>query len=208
MKNLFFLLTVIGLLIISCGKETKEIVNEPDKILFSDLNTPLAKSTVRYYDIEDHGVCTVNIPIPSDSSASILLDINNDQEDDFIIKLSHNYWEPTEYCGHCSIYEYDIQIQGIHSFDLIAHDDQFFVKYFDYSDTISLNNSWINNTTLLMQGGCLRPIFNLENKFIGFKHHEQIGWIKVISIPNNGISIENYAIHLTNNKLITAGQTE
>jgi hypothetical protein len=205
MKTRCLLFATITLIIISCKKDE----TQPDNIVFGNMSSTITKSTVRYYDIEDHSVCRVYIPIPTDSSTTIPLDINNDDENDFIIKLSHNYWVPTEYCGHCSIYEYNIIIQGVSSYDYIAMSDQSTTAaYFDNSDIISLDNMWTNEAILILEGGCIRPIFDIENEYIGFKHDKKIGWIKIESSANNGLTVENYAINLTDNNSIIAGQTE
>lgn len=197
----------IMFILISCDKEIDNI--KPDNILFSDLISPITKSTVRDWDVEDHGVCRVDIPVPKDSSTTILLDVNNDAETDFVIKLSHNYWEPTQYCGHCSVYEYDIKIEGANSYDSIAFSEQSYTpKYFGIQDTISFDNSWKSDAILIMEGGCVRPTFQIEDEYIGFKHNNQIGWIKVEPAPYNGLTIEDYAINLTDNKIIIAGQKE
>jgi hypothetical protein len=192
---------------ISCHKEKNKI--KPDDILFSNLSSPILASTVRDWSFENHGVCSVDIPIPADSSNTILLDINNDSDYDFKITLSHNYWEPTQYCGHCSVYNYDIKINGINSSNSIAFNNQSFkTKYFNNSDKISSENSWKNQAILTMKGGCMRPTFDIEGEYIGFKHNDQIGWIKIQQLANNGILVENYAINLTDKKSIIAGQKD
>jgi len=207
MKIRFLLPALIMLILISCNKEKDKI--EPDNILFSDLVSPITKSTVRDWYIEDHGVCIADIPVPEDSSTAILLDVNNDAENDFIVLLSHSYWEPTEYCGHCSIYDYRIRIEGTNGSDSIASLEQSTIAtYFGDSDSITFDNSWTSVAILVMKGGCVRPTFAIEDEYIGIKHNNQIGWIKVASASNNGLTIENYAINLTDNKIILAGQTE
>lgn len=202
-----FLAATIFMIIISCDKEKEEL--KSDDILFSDLSNPITASTVRDWDIEDRGVCSVDIPTPSDSSTIIFLDINSDTENDFKITLSHNYFETTEHCGHCSVYRYDIKIQGISESDSIACVDQSSIPaYFSISDTIAIDNDWTNDAILIMKNKCAMISFDIEGEYIGFKHDNQIGWIKIQSTSDNGISIENHAINLTENKKILAGQTE
>jgi len=208
MKNRFLILmAIIFVIMISCDKEKEDI--KSDDILFSELSSPIIASTVRDWDIEDRGVCSVDIPIPSDSLSIIDLDINNDAENDFRITLSHNYFEPTEYCGHCSVYRYDIKIQGIGVSDSIACVDQSYIpSYFCSSDTIAVDNDWTNDAILIMKNRCAMISFDIEDEFIGFKHGNQIGWIKIQSTSDNGVKIESYAINLTENRKILAGQTE
>lgn len=207
MKYSFLLLTAIVIMLISCEKEEDDI--KTDNILFSDLDSSITASTVRDWDIEDRGVCKVDIPIPGDSSTSIHIDINNDSKTDFIIELSHNYWVPTQYCGHCSIYEYDIKIRGANGSDSIASmSNSPIAAYFGYSDKISLNNTWTNEAILVMRGGCVRPTFIVGNDYIALKHNNQIAWMKIEEAPDNGLTIKNYAINLTENRSIKAGQKE
>ncbi len=197
------------MIIISCDNEKNEKEDiKPDNILFGNLSSPLAASTVRVWDVEDHRICRVDIPLPSDSSATIMLDVDNNNISDFKIVLSHNYWEPTQDCGHCSLYEYDIKIQGVNGSDSIAAavDKPLGARYFKDSYIISFDHSWTKQAILIMSGGCNRPTFTIESQYIGFKHNNQVGWIKLAPSSNNGLSIENYAINLTDYKTIKAGQ--
>ncbi len=206
MKNLLLFLTIGAIILTSCDKEDGI---EADQIIFSDLSSPVTASTVRDWDIEDLGVCKVDIPIPGDSSTTINIDINNDSKTNFIIELSHNLWVPTQYCGHCSIYEYDIIIRGVNSLDSIAYSDYPSVAaFFKDGDQLSLDNTWTHEAILVMRGGCLRPTFTVENEYIGLKHNDQMAWMKIEEAPDNGLIIMNYAINLTENKTIKAGQTE
>ncbi|MCF8360329.1 MAG: hypothetical protein K9H26_16365 [Prolixibacteraceae bacterium] len=208
MRNILFLSGIILLLFISCDEAYDEPETIPDAIIFSNLNAPISKHTVRYYSIQDHGVCRANIPNPGDSVTTINLDVNNDSTADFTIRLSHSYWEPTQYCGHCSIYSYDINIRGNSSSDSIAvaPDEPWVARYYGETDTISFDNDWGSELILSMKGGCVRPTFSIEDEYIGFKHNNLLGWIKLKPQENNGILVENFAINLSPNKTIRAGQ--
>lgn len=204
--KIIFLAAILST-VISCDKITEEI--KSDNILFSNLSDPISASTVIDWDILDRGVCTQKTPIPGDSSATILLDINNDAENDFKIALSHNFFPHTQYCGHCSIYEYNITIQGINSSDSITIDEEWGgAKYFGDSVTITFNNSWTDKAILKRENKCNPAYLGMIDDYVGFKHNNQIGWIKIHFTSINGLVIENYAINLTEQNSIYGGQTE
>ncbi len=209
MKIYLFLISALVLFVFSCDKNKLQVKEEPDNILFSNLPNPISESTVRYYNVENHTVCQVDVPIPTDSSTAISIDVDKDSNIDFIFNLSHNYWNPTQYCGHCSIYEYQITIKGVNINDAVAiYNQSQTTRFYAENDTVFNEISWANSTILIMEGGCMRPTFLLEDEYIAFKHNNMLGWIKLKDESNNGISIENYAINLTENKPIFAGQTE
>jgi hypothetical protein len=209
MKRTILFLAAFLVIISACEKDKNDDNEKLDEIWFSNLTNPVTASSVKDWDLQDRGVCQVDVPIPTDSSATILLDINNDSENDYMITLSHGYFEPTEYCGHCSAYRYDIKIKGIKTSDSIVCVDQSSIpEYFTDSDTITANKDWTNEAILIMKNRCAMISFDIEGEYIGFKHNNQIGWIKIQSTSDNGLTIENYAINLTDNNSILAGQTE
>jgi hypothetical protein len=199
---IYFLLIILS---VSCKKDSSV---EPDSILYQNLDPSIKMSTVRYYTIEDHSVCTANIPIPMDSSVSFDIDIDSDKINDFRIYVSHNKWESTQYCGHCSIFEYTIQITGLNPTDSISETPQYsrFPKWYDTTSIVSLKDYWDNVVYLSMQGGCTRPTVNLLDSYIGIRHKNKFGWIHIAPENNNGIEIKELAINLTDNKTIKAGQ--
>jgi len=128
-------------LIISCTKDSPE---KHDNIVYQKFYPAINMSSVQNYTLQDHAVCTAYIPNPEDSTITYNLDINNDQLPDFLIEVSHNWWEPTQYCGHCSIYEYQITISGINPGDSIGVDSNFsgFYASLDTLDEISHAEHW------------------------------------------------------------------
>jgi hypothetical protein len=198
---LFFILT----LLFSCTKKNSN--PKSDSILFKSLDSTIHINSVRSWGVEDHTICSVSIPIPSDSTSKIEIDINYDKINDFSIAVSHKLFIPTTYCGHCSIYDYGINIYGINSSDSIVSINQSSnATYFKNNDKINSKNTWAKSSILTMEGGCNRPIYKIDNEYIGIKHNNQVGWIKIKAAPNNGIIIENFAINLTDNNGIVAGQ--
>lgn len=192
-------------LAVSCKKDSEETA---DNILYKKLDPSTSLSTVRFYTIENLGVCTSQIPTPSDSSTYTDIDVDADSKPDYRITSSHNKWVETQYCGHCSIYEYNIQITGLSSTDYISvsSNGSSNVRYYEASTTISKADYWNNTVYLSMQGGCSRPIVDTRDSYIGFKHNNKYGWIHIAPVSNNGIEVKEYAVNLTETNSVKAGQ--
>jgi hypothetical protein len=205
MKKMVYLLAIILITNISCEKE-KEIV--PDNILFSNFCNPIVKSTVKDWKPYYPGGPMV-IPVPIDSTTSVFLDINNDLVNDFVINLSHGEFIYSICPGHTSFYCYYINIKGINSSDYIRSINRYgqnYSEYFRNGETIEFDNSWTNEAILVEKEDCPAVLVEIEDAYIGFKHNNQLGWIKIKPVSNNGLAIENYAINLTNKRKILAGQ--
>ncbi len=209
-KNLLALLAPAFIIIgaVFCGCHMTEFV--PDQVLFQEFEEPVHLHTVQSYYTQDHGVCSVQVPIPGDSVVRYIIDLDNDQQADFELILDHHPWDPTQYCGHCSIYEYDIRIEGKQAGDSIAvrSDYHNIAGYFYPQDTIHEYLSWQDQVVLSLEGGCARPVFHLEEAYIGLKKGNLLGWLSVSPLEKNGIIIHEMAVNLTEGNSIIVGQIE
>jgi PKD repeat protein len=180
------------------------VTERPDQIYFSNLSESIVRSTVRSFrwvtDIRNPGFW----PTPPDSSTSIELDVDNDNQNDFIINLSHHPQEPP-FLGSGDGYRFFIQIVGLSNADSIAHTKLPNVAgYYAEAEPIPFNSTWSSKGVLSLRGFAME--FQIEGDYIGFKHQNSVGWIKIKALDLNGIAVENFAINLTAEKRILAGQ--
>jgi len=201
------ILFLIIITMLSCGKTP---VEEQDSILYKTFDPTVTIATVESFYLEDHVVCTADIPVPEDSSVTYSIDINDDLINDFIFDISHNRWEETQYCGHCSIFEYQITISGVNENNFVSNNPVYSwePRWYYLNDTISSNRSWHKEIFVSLQGGCQRPFVDLKDAYIGIKHDNNYGWIHISPLDNNGIEIKELAINQTDNRLIKAGQKQ
>lgn len=201
-KTSIFILAIIT--IISCDNNS----GMQDAIRYTALNPAVRISTVKSYNLEDHSVCTVYVPVPEDSVVTYWLDIDNDDEDDFILNVSHNRWAGTEYCGQCSVFEYQITISGAGTNNFISNDTNFSWNphWYSLNDTIQSTDHWFKDVFLSMEGGCDRWLIDIKDTYVGIKHNKNYGWIHIAPLSNNGIEISEYAINQMGNRPIIAGQ--
>src|SRR5690606_35596702 len=198
-----------GLFIISCEKNDNP---EPkkDEIVYNDISPDKEIQTVRFYTLQDHSICTANIPTPTDSSVMYDMDLDNDQISDFRINVAHSKY--TEgYCGHCDRFTYNISIEGLSSKDSIANSSvQYWTpRIFSESDTINMKNTWLSRVEILLLEGCSLPFqADFTNGYIGVKINKSYGYIKIEKMSNNGIRIMESGFNKTENKIIICGQTE
>lgn len=206
MQKTVAILLLFGL-IYSCNTIT-DPPDISDSILYTNLDPDVMISTVERYETETLDECTTEIPVPEDSVVNYWLDINGDDQDDFILDISHRKLTDNHECGPCSIYEYQMTISGAGGNNYISFDPAYtwVPKWYSLNDTIRPNHSWNKEVFVLMQGGCDRWIVDLKDIYIGIKHNMDFGWIHIKPAENNGIVIMEYAINQTDNRPIAAGQ--
>ena len=204
-ENLFIFLLLIA--VVACKKD-KSI---PDSILYKNLDPPIQLNTVNSFKQVDYGICSTNYPSPTDSSTFFELDMDSDLQNDFRFEVSHFNWSltnPSYYCGHCTVFEYEIQVSGLNPNDSISVNN-FIVgpKFYEITSIISASNVWSNSDLIYLQGGCNLPVnFVFSESYLGVKHKNKLGWIHIAPFGNNGIEIREYALNNTVNKSIRAGQ--
>jgi hypothetical protein len=74
------------------------------------------------------------------------------------------------------------------------------------NDTILPTGSWNQIIFISMKGGCDRVSVDLKDAYLGIMHNNNFGYIHVRPLENNGIEVVEYAINLTENSSIYAGQ--
>lgn len=182
----------------------------PDNIIYTNLSPTIKLNTVNSFKYVDYNICSVNYPSPSDSSTFFDIDIDSDLQNDFRFVVRHFNWTTaytTTYCGHCTIFAYDILIFGLNPNDSISINTLIAgPKCYDSASIISTLAIWRDFDVLYSQGGCAAVNFAFNDSYIGVKHQNKLGWIHIAPFGYNGIEIKEYAINETENKSIKAGQ--
>lgn len=208
MKPLLLLFCVWGLLFSSCEKNNSATLK--DEIIYKNILPDKEIQTVRFYTIQDHSVCTANIPTPSDSSVSYDLDLDNDNVMDFRINVVHSKYN-AGYCGHCDVFTYNISIEGLSVKDSIAHSSTQYGTpgIFSESDVIDSKKTWLSRADILLLEGCSLPFHtDFANGYIGIKMNKSYGYIKIEKMSNNGIRILEHGFNKTPDNKISCGQTK
>lgn len=213
MKLNYLFIAILGLSMISCEKD--KYVTPIDDIIYNDITPDKEIQTVRFFTLQDHGICRVDVPTPSDSSVTYDLDLDNNQISDFRIKVTHLKYT-LGHCGHCDRFTYTIYIEGLSSNDSIAKStnnesimNHWPLKLFNESDTIDNKNIWQSRAQILLLEGCALP-FNADftSGYIGIKINKSYGYIQIEKIDKYGIRILAHGFNKTENNIITCGQTE
>jgi len=195
MKRILFVLSLIGIVTISCEKSPK------DEILFTDIIPDKKIQSVDHfiYFTNPFKVCT--IPIPNDSAITYLIDMDYDDDDDFKITVSH--FDEGYSHEHCVVYTFYIMLDAISPNESIA------TKPLKFNDIINDQNEWSEHLYLYVDNSMgYPPSADFTDCYIGIKVLNNYGYIKVSKLNNNGIIVEEYAINKTENADIICGQKE
>jgi hypothetical protein len=212
MKVFTFISLLILLTIIGCSKEDvlKPQIPIADCIVYTELNPNIQITSVDSVIL--HGSGCGFVPSPSDSAASISLDINNDSIVDFI--LSCNSWYNfVSASGPCANYNTSIVISGTSAENKVGISENYnIVKRFVLNEEIDNSHQWLNTATLMLASATAPFATNFNDTvYLGLKIHKDegdyFGWIYM---DKNGydISIISYALNQSVNKFINAGQIE
>lgn len=184
-----------------------KIYPKPDNIVYHKFVPEISINTVDFYTTPgtpDWLNCE-SIPIPSAGSASVSVDLNGDLINDFSFEAHH---EKTKDCGsHCQCSYYLVSMSGINNTDSIsAHKNKYFAyipELYDSLALISKNGFCKDQAFLKLKSSTF--VVNFVDSYIGFKINNNFGWVHVTP-NNNGIIIKEYAINMTENNSIKAGQ--
>ena len=207
MKQKIIWIILFGLLAFSCKKNSDE--PQKDDIVYKNINPDKEIQTVSFYTLQDHGICTANIPAPTDSIVNYDLDIDNNQVADFRIKVAHTKY--LDYCGHCDVFTYNISIEGLSVDNTVANSasPNMIAKFFNASDVVDKNNEWVSLATMVLLEGCALPFqTDFTDGYIGVKIKNSYGYIQLERMSNNGIRILEHGLNKTANNAIKCGQTK
>lgn len=188
----------------------------PDNISYKELSPTIQLNTVNSITNYDFGICTEERPTPMDSTTFWDLDIDSDLKNDFRFVVKHLNWatiNPSQYCGHCNIYVYFVDILALTPGDAISvyRNSDNGPKCYAKTESVATTDSWGNSDHLYIKGGCRSsgiPNFTFQDTYIGVKHQNKLGWIHIIPFGINGIEIKEFALNNTENNPIRAGRRE
>jgi hypothetical protein len=212
MKRSLIILLMPCLLVCACKKKevpvaepepavTETPVKQPDQILYKAFSPAVALQSVQSFSSLGNSFCSggIKMPIPKDSIASYLLDVNGDQVPDFRFEARHEVDTVPDYCGHCDDQRnYYIAITGLSPENTIS------TKQFIASAVIEQQNSWVSSWALLYNRCTMS--WNYSTGYVGIKIGKSAGYIRTEAIEENGIRIVEYGLNKTENNSIVCGQ--
>ena len=175
---------------------------KPDNIIYHKFVPPIQVIAVSSWNNSSFDLC--DYPIFSDSSGSVSIDIDSDAINDFKIFYNGNY-SPACYGQRCNSYWYDIGIMGLNSIDSV------YGIFFEdtINNTISPKCKWNKQLgQVFLTAPCANAIDFLQYPYVGIRLNDKFGWIHFAPIRDKGVEIVEYALNLTANNSIKAGQKE
>lgn len=177
-----------------------------------------------YYDyIPDHHIDVPLVTLPSYSSDSLLIDLNNDNIHDINIKAENNDGGNWYHYINCMIKPLNGTQISINRFDTCSANNPAnylyripLAKVNSIGDTIHSNGFWIDSTATLAFNRWSATIPNnfgyacastvIPNSgYLGIKvvlpNDTLLGWIKISAIASNSVLIEDYACNLSSTSM-------
>lgn len=211
MKIEISILLLISSAIIGCSKKNdSECENPADSITYSELNPTVQITSVDslIYHISGCGP----IPSPSDSTASVSFDINNDGLDDFTLSCS-SWTDFVSASQPCANYNTRILLSGTSNLNSIGIIGNYnVVKRYVSNEVIDNSQQW-SNTASIMLSSASAPFstdFN-DTAYLGLKINTiqgaYFGWMY---IDKNGydVTVISHGLNQSANCPINAGQKE
>lgn len=209
----FFLLS---LLIFNCNKnesyDEEEILPLEVNILYTQLQPNLEVTSVDTLLYVEYGGGGSYIPQPSDTTASLYLDINNDDVIDFRIRCSSNYnWVTND--DPWANYSRSISISGTSADNQIAITDDYNIAHLlDTNAVVNDSLEWVTNAMLYLYSAEAPFSTNFNGDvYLGLRMKQDQGdnfcWL-FINKTQYDISVMSYAINLTLDESIHIGQVE
>lgn len=215
MKYLYLFLCSISILLFeNCKKE---------KTIEAPQTLQIAPDSIEYYDIiPDTTITSVQYytpwggTVPSDSSCSLVFDIDSDSTVDFSLSIGHYYhWvsnsnPQANYNYVMSVYSPDSTCRftrtSYYGPNVLAN----FIPYATIIDTSLLYNNYVTlfaNQPYMMGYGNYSV---LGDNYVGFEfsknNSKYFGWI-LVTIQHFNLTLRSWAINKTANNTIFAGQT-
>ncbi len=205
MKYIFVGLTLLIAFTFACKKEKSQ-----GQIISKTLEIPLLLHPVDSFQSSNQ--CAQNIPFPSDSSVSTLLDINQDGTPDYRITYTNSY-KVISSTNPCANYNSQIELQGISAHDQIIVSEQEYSLALRYQTGDKINkNQALNNKAYIFKKIADTPNYlDLNGEgFIGVKlANGSLGWIQTkLDYNTFTLSIQAFAYNTDKDKPIHAGTTE
>ena len=212
MKITTYILILISSTIFGCSKENDLEPENPitEGIIYTELIPSIQITSVD--SLIYHGSGCGYVPSPSDSSASISLDINHDNIVDFT--LSCNSWYNfVSASGPCANYNTSIVLSGTSDKNKVGITENYnSVKRYVLDEEIGNSQQW-SSTAMLMLSSVTAPFqtnFN-DTVYLGLKINtdegDYFGWI-YMDKDGYDVTVLSYALNQSAHRSINAGQTE
>ena len=209
MKRYLFILGIIGIITFSCDKveKLKDDISFRKYIPHLILNP--TDSVAKIYAPN----CSESIPFPTDSSQSILIDVDKDGLNDFKFTYftSYNFVSSIDSCEN---HNSKIVVEAIGSENrvIVDEDNPENVRVFAVDDEIKISSSIADNATIFLEDASISEDVILEsgNKYLGVKlASNTVGWIKVYHDRETlKFAILEHAFNRTFQLNIKAGQKQ
>ena len=194
--------------------KTIEISPKPDQIVYYKAPTDQKINSVRFFTpsgVPPNIQLCPSIPTPQDSSVSMAIDVDGDAISDFVFEAQHA--QVLYFCGsHCVCSYYRISIISKNNTSWISsmlkNNLDYIPIYYDSLEIIKKDSIWKNRAFLYLYSPGAPFSADFSSSYIGIKINDKFGWIKIEPIEGNGVRIIEYAINLTKNNEIKAGQQE
>lgn len=210
MKKATVYIVLFSLVFSSCKKENESTIINNDNIIYTKLLPNIEVTSVD--SLIPHGSGCGDIPSPSDSTASVSIDINNDGAIDYILTCS-SWYNFVSASGPCVNYNTNILISGTSNENQIAVTGNYnVVNLLGLDNTVDSNRTWTQGGTLMSSSVVAPFSYNFSgNKYIGVRikngQLDNFGWI-YLNKTGYKITIISYAINLSGNNAISTGQIE
>jgi hypothetical protein len=214
-ENIFHALVLIFFIIqVGCSNDENEKISPAteipetnDSIISFIKDSTFSCNSVLYY--VPSMVTGFNCPpTPFSNPASTLeIDIDGDSINEFRITCSQSQ-NIQPFCGsHCSCWNYFITVKGIGQSDSISYITFGYshpIMKYNTSESILISAHWWNEATIYENSMLQSLTFN--DCYMGVKKNNCFGWIHVAPKYGNGVYVKEFAINLTPNRPIKAGQ--
>jgi|GEM_PF-2900046 len=205
---------ILLIFLVSCKKQTEENIVTPqlDDILYIDISPDISCTSIRDWT----SLFNWSIPIPDDSSAGLLLDLNQNGIDDMGVGV-HHFYSFVSASNPGANYNYSCGIGIVSKTDGIAYKGTSgpckVAEPFTKDSLISGKSTYYTSARAYSSGhalvcGC--DVFSGDTYF-GVKLTNNgivnFGWV-LMSFNSNVLIIKEFAINRTNNNPIRAGQKQ
>lgn len=211
MKKLLIFILLLTLLLPSCKKEESNDDPLPDQILYRDIEPDVVMNSINY--LYEHPSGCGLVPSPADSTAEYQLDMDLDGINDFKITVKTTY-EFVSASGPCANYQYRMYIESLKSSEYISYQPN---NYYNGNFLVagdSINSKLLYHTSAMFHlVAPLAPYFTFSgDKYLPVKlvsgSKTMYGWIRIERYGLNSITLKEFALNITSNNPIIAGQKE
>ena len=207
MYKLITILLLFCVTLIGCKKEKN---SKKDSVKYTEFQPTLKVTSVD--TIVAHGSGCGYVVLPTDTAASISIDINSDGVDDFKLECG-SWYSFVSNSNPCANYNKNITITGYSNDNSVAVKDEYNVaSTFEVNAVINNSQKWNNNAMLMLLATQAPFTTNFTgNKYIGLRmqmgENIHFAWL-YLNKTDYTITVISSAINQTVGNSIRTGQKE